>query len=146
MISIIKRYYKDIILRGIISMGFGPIILAIVYAVLGFSKVADTVSIFEMCIGIISISALAFISGSLTMLYKIEEIPLTWSILSHGIVLYFTYLLVYIINNWLEPGYGPFVVFTCIFIGSYLIIWMAIYLITKKQTDKLSKIIERNDE
>ena len=146
MRSIIKRYYKDFLLRGMISMGFGPIILAIIYASLGLSGVIENVSVFEMCLGIITISIVAFVSGSLTMLYQIEEIPLLWSILAHGIVLYTAYALVYIINGWLEPGIIPFVVFTSIFVISYIIIWAAIYLITKKQTDKLSEIINSKDK
>ena len=146
MKSIIKRYYKKFLLRGIISMGFGPIVLAIIYASLGFSGVVESVSVFEMSLGIITISVLAFISGALTMLYQIEEIPLLWSILAHGVVLYTAYATVYVVNSWLKPGIIPFVVFTSIFVISYIIIWTAIYLITKKQTDKLSEIINSKDE
>ena len=146
MKSIIKRYYKKFLLRGIISMGFGPIVLAIIYASLGFSGVVECVSVFEMSLGIITISVLAFISGALTMLYQIEEIPILWSILAHGVVLYTAYATVYVVNSWLEPGIIPFVVFTSIFVISYIIIWTTIYLITKKQTDKLSEIINSKDE
>ena len=146
MKSIIKRYYKNFLLRGIISMGFGPIVLAIINASLGFSGVVESVSVFEMSLGIITISVLAFISGALTMLYQIEEIPILWSILAHGVVLYTAYATVYVVNSWLEPGIIPFVVFTSIFVISYIIIWATIYLITKKQTDKLSEIINSKDE
>ena len=146
MKSIIKRYYKGFLLRGIISMGFGPIILSIIFASLGLSGLVEKVSVLEMCLGIVSISMLAFISGALTMLYQIEEIPLVWSILAHGVVLYTAYTVVYIVNGWLKPGIIPFVVFTLIFVVSYIIIWATIYLITKKQTDKLSEIIKNKDE
>ena len=146
MKCVVKRYYKDFLLRGIISMGFGPIVLAIIYAVLGASNVVKEVSVFEMCLGIVSISALAFISGALTMLYQIEEIPLFWSILAHGVVLYISYTTMYIANGWLEPGIISFIVFTLIFVVSYIIIWATIYLITKNQTDRLSEIIKSKEE
>ena len=144
MKSIINNYYKDFLLRGMISMGFGPIVWVIIYAALGFSKIVYTVSVLEMCIGVLSIAALAFISGAITVLYQIEEIPLVWSILAHGIVLYSVYAMVYIFNGWLEPGIIPFIVFTAIFVLGYFVIWGIIYLVTKRHTDKISKIISKN--
>lgn len=144
MKSIIKRYYKDFLLRGIISMGFGPLVLAIIYTMLWIFGVVESVSAPEMCIGIVTITILAFLSGSITMLYQIEELPLIWAILSHGIVLYTVYAVVYVVNGWLETGVIPFIVFTLIFIFGYLMIWGIIYLIQKRQTDKLNKVIEKN--
>jgi hypothetical protein len=146
MKSIIKRYYKDFLSRGLISMGFGPLVLAIIYAILGLSGVVVSVSVPEMCIGIISITLLAFVSGGITILYRIEELPLMWSILSHGSVLYIAYTVVYIVNGWLKSGALPFIVFTLIFILDYLLVWTIIYVVMKKQTDKLNKAIEKNDK
>ena len=143
MKSIIKNYYKDFLLRGMISMGFGPIVLVIIYAGLSFSNIVHVISVSGMCIGILSITTLAFISGAITVLYQIEEIPLVWSILAHGIVLYSAYALIYILNGWLEPGVIPFIAFTAIFVLSYFVIWGIIYLVTKKHTDKLSEIINK---
>ena len=144
MKSIIKRYYKDFLLRGIISMGFGPLVLAIIYTMLWIFGVVESVSAPEMCIGIVTITILAFLSGSITMLYQIEELPLIWAILSHGIVLYTVYAVVYVVNGWLETSVIPFIVFTLIFVFGYLMIWGIIYLIQKRQTDKLNKVIEKN--
>ena len=143
MKSIIKNYYKDFLLRGMISMGFGPIVLVIIYAGLSFSNIVHVISVSGMCIGILSITTLAFISGAITVLYQIEEIPLVWSILAHGIVIYSAYALVYILNGWLEPGVIPFIAFTAIFVLGYFVIWGIIYLVTKKHTDKLSEIINK---
>ena len=144
MKSIIKRYYKDFLLRGIISMGFGPLVLAIIYTMLWIFGVVESVSAPEMCIGIITITILAFLSGGITMLYQIEELPLIWAILSHGIVLYTVYAVVYVVNGWLETGVTPFVVFTLIFVFGYLAVWGLIYIIQKRQTDKLNIVIEKN--
>ncbi len=145
MKSIIKRYHKDFLLRGVMAMGFGPIVLAIIYTILGLSGVVVSVSVSEMCIGIISITLLAFISGGITILYRIEELPLIWSIFSHGLILYVAYTVVYFVNGWLKSGMTPFIVFTLIFVFGYLLVWGIIYVIMKKQTEKLNKIIEKND-
>lgn len=145
MKSIIKRYYKDFLSRGVISMGFGPLVLAIIYAMLWIFKVVESISVPGMCIGIISITILAFVSGGMTTLYQIEELPLIWAILSQGSVLYIAYFVVYLVNGWLKSGVIPFLVFTLIFILGYLIVWGIIYLILKKQTDKLNRIIEKSN-
>ena len=144
MRSIIKKYYKDFLLRGMIAMGFGPIVLSIIYGSLGLSGVVDTISVSEMCVGIVSITVLAFVAGAITVLYQIEEIPLVWAILAHEIVLYSAYAVAYVLNGWLEPGIVPFVVFTAIFVLGYVVIWGIIYLVTKKHTDKISEIINKN--
>lgn len=145
MKTIIKRCYKDFLLRGVIAMGLGPIVLSIIYAILGISGVVENVSVSTMCIGIISITILAFVSGGITVLYQIEEIPLIWSIFSHGFVLYIAYTAVYFINGWLKSGITPFIIFTLIFVFGYLLVWLIIYIIMKKQTDKLNKIIKNCD-
>ena len=145
MKTIIKRYYKEFLLRGIISMGFGPVVLAIVYAILGISGIVESIPVSTMCTGIISITILAFVSGGITVLYQIEELPLIWSIFSHGLALYISYTVLYFMNGWLESGMTPFIIFTLIFVIGYLLVWGIIYLIMKKQTDKLNEIIEKND-
>ncbi len=134
-----KGYFKEFFLRGLVSMGFGPIVLAIIYLALAFAGVVEDVSIFEITLGILTISALAFLAGGITVVYQIEELSLSKAITAHGFVLYLVYAVVYIVNNWLEDGIIPFLVFTIIFVVGYLIIWSIIYLITKRGTDKVNK-------
>lgn len=140
--KIIGKYYKEFFLRGLVAMGFGPIVLAIIYGILGAAKVVKSVSVSEMVLGILTISALAFLAAGITVVYQIEELALSKAITAHGLILYLAYAVVYIWNKWLEEGIIPFVVFTVIFVVGYILVWVIIYLITKNNTDKLNKRIK----
>ena len=52
-------------------MGFGPIVLAIVYFILGLTGVAENIGVYDMVIGITTITALAFLCGGMTVVYQI---------------------------------------------------------------------------
>jgi hypothetical protein len=137
--KIIRKYYKDFVLRGLVGMGFGPIVLAIVYGILGVVDVVESVSIGEMALGVLTITALAFLVGGITVVFQIEEIGLSMAITAHGVILYLAYAVVYITNNWLKDGIIPFLIFTAIFVIGYALVWIVIYYITKRSTDKINQ-------
>ena len=146
MKEIIKKYYKDFLLRGLTVMGFGPILLAIIYTILELCGVEVTLSGWQVALGIITITVLAFVAAGVTVVYQIEELPLVKAIGIHGVVLYIAYAIVYLANGWLERGYIPFLVFTAIFIVGYLAVWGIVYLVIKKSTDRINaKITEKNE-
>ena len=138
MRDIIKKYYKDFLSRGLVIMGFGPIVLAIVYAVLELFGVEILLNGLQVALGIITIAALAFVAAGVTIIYQIEELPLVKAIAIHGVVLYVVYAVVYLVNGWLKEGYIPFLIFTAIFILGYLVVWGIIYLVTKTSTEKIN--------
>lgn len=140
--KILKKYFKDFLLRGLVSMGFGPIILSIVYGILGLCRVVDKLAVNDVVLGFLSITALAFLCGGMTVVYQIEEIGISKAITLHGIALYVAYAVVYITNNWLKDGLIPFLIFTVIFVIGYALVWLVIYLITKRGTDSLNKKIK----
>jgi len=140
--KLIGKYYKDFIKRGFVAMGFGPIVLAIIYGILGALGVAVVVSVGEMALGILTISALAFLVGGITVVYQIEELSLSTAITAHGLILYIAYAVVYLTNNWLAEGYVPFLIFTAIFIVGYALVWLIVYFITKNKTDKINKTLK----
>ena len=83
------------------------------------------------------------------MLYQIERLPLMMAILIHGSVLYISYLVTYLLNDWLEQGLLPILIFSGIFVFGYLTIWIVIYLITKKNTEAVNRALnqkQRNSE
>ena len=123
-------------------MGFGPIILSIVYGILGLCRVVDKLAVNDVVLGFLSITALAFLCGGMTVVYQIEEIGISKAITLHGIALYVAYAVVYITNNWLKDGLIPFLIFTVIFVIGYALVWLVIYLITKRGTDSLNKKIK----
>jgi cytochrome c oxidase assembly factor CtaG len=71
------------------------------------------------------------------------------AILIHGSVLYISYLVTYLLNDWLEQGMLPILIFSGIFVFGYLTIWIVIYCITKKNTEAVNQALnqkQRNSE
>ena len=134
-----KKFVSEFLRRGLLAAGIGPMVLAIVYLILQQTSAVETLSVNQVCIGIFSITALAFISGGMNAVYQIERLPLMVAILIHGCVLYISYLGTYLINGWLEWGIAPIFVFSGIFLFGYLTIWGIIYSIIKKRTEKLNE-------
>ena len=134
-----KKHIVEFLRRGFGACGLGPIVLAVFYLVLQYQGTAQILTVNQVCTGIFSLSALAFIAGGLNVLYQIERLPLALAIFIHGFVLYISYLVTYLLNDWLERGTTPFLVFTAIFIVGYLLIWACIYLITRRKTAKLNE-------
>lgn len=139
MKGIIKKYYKDFLIRGLLVAGGGPLVLAIVYGILGACGVIESLSVTEVVLGILTITLLAFLAAGITVVYKIEELPIPTAILLHGIVLYIAYAVIYIVNSWLASGLVPFLIFTAIFIVGYLLTWGIVYICIRKSADKLNK-------
>ena len=141
-----KKFILDFMLRGLVACGFGPAGLAIIYFALYKSGAAETLPIPEICVGILSISALAFICGGMTAIYQTEKLHIITAIMLHGGVLYVAYLVTYLINNWLEDGLIPFLVFSGIFVVVYAIIWVMIYAINRKRIAKINAILKTKQE
>ena len=134
-----KKTVLEFLRRGLIACWIGPIILAILYLILQQSAAMETLTVNQVCIGIFSLTALAFIAGAMNAIYQIERLPLMVAILIHGVVLYIGYLAIYLLNDWLERGTTPILVFSAIFVVGYLAIWAIIYFIIKRNTEKLNK-------
>ena len=141
-----RKIVLEFVRRGLTACGFGPIVLAILYLVLKHQAVIETLTVYEVCLGIFSLSILAFVAGGMNVVYQIERLPLMVAILIHGIVLYITYLGTYLLNDWLEWGATPILAFTGIFILGYLVIWAIIYSIIKKRTEKLNIILKQKQQ
>ena len=139
-----KHIVKDFVLRGMVAAGFGPLALVAFYLITAHHAGLETISVSQVCTGILSLTALAFIAGGMNVIYQIERLPLMAAITIHGAVLYGSYLATYLVNGWLEQGIGPILVFTVIFIAGYLAIWAVIYCITKRRTERLNEILKQN--
>ena len=139
-----KRYIAEFVRRGLLACGFGPIVLAIMYLFLQNQLSIECLSVTEVCTGIFSISALAFVAGGMNVVYQIERIPLSVAILLHGAVLYVSYLLTYLMNGWMQWSTTTIMVFSLIFVFGYLLIWAFIYSVTRKNTKNLNKILSQN--
>ena len=138
-----KRVVLEFLRRGLIALGIGPTVLAIVYLILKQFAAIDTLTVDQVCIGILSLSALAFVAGGMNAIYQIEQMPLMVAILIHGAVLYISYLGTYLLNDWLDFGVIPIVIFSAIFVVGYIVIWAIIYSIIKRNTTKLNEMLKK---
>ena len=81
-----KKYLCDFVRRGMTAAGFGPMILAVLYLILHKQGVIEMLTVKEVCLGIVSLSALAFVAGGMNVVYQVEQLPLMIAILIHGCV------------------------------------------------------------
>ena len=141
-----KKFVLEFLRRGFVAAGIGPIVLTIVYMILQQTAAVETLSVNQVCIGIFSITALAFIAGGMNAIYQIERLPLMVAILMHGGALYIGYLGTYLLNDWLDFGVMPIIVFSAIFVVGYIVIWAIIYSIIKRNTAKLNKMLKEKQQ
>ena len=141
-----KKHILEFLRRGVVACGFGPMVLAVFYLIVQRQGIMENLTVNEVCLGIFSLSVLAFIAGGMNFVYQIERLPLMVAILIHGGVLYISYLVTYLLNDWLELGVVPILVFSGIFLLGYLAIWAVIYSIIKKRTDRLNEILKKKQQ
>ena len=70
-----KKTVKEFFRRGIAACSLGPVVLAILYLILQHNGVIASLTVNEVCTGIFSLSALAFIAGGMNVIYQIEQFP-----------------------------------------------------------------------
>lgn len=138
-----KQFSLEFLRRGLVACGFGPVVLAVLYLILQKSAGLETLTVKEVCTGILSLTILAFIAGGMNAIYQMERLPLMAAILIHGCVLYLGYLVTYLVNDWLELGTTPILVFSGIFVVGYLAIWAIIYCIIKRRTARLNEMLKQ---
>lgn len=137
-----KTFWKEFLLRGLLCASGGPIILAIIYGILGAAGTVEAFSPKEVCMGIVTITLLAFIAAGMTAIYQMEQLPLATMILLHGGALYIAYILTYLLNGWLLNQLTHILIFTGIFLAGYALIWLIIYWIERNKTAKINKLLK----
>lgn len=137
-----KKHVIQFVKRGLTAAWGGPVIVAIIYAILGANGVVETLTVQEVCLGIISSTVMAFIAAGISMIYQVEQLPLPMASLIQAGVLYLDYLLVYLMNGWLQNQLAVVVTFTVIFFVGFAVIWLIIYQITKRQIKRVNSKIQ----
>ena len=140
-----KRFVLEFLRRGIIASAVGPVVLAVVYLILQQVEGVQSLSVNDVCIGILSLTALAFFAGGMNAIYQVERLPLMMAILIHGLVLYLGYLITYLLNDWLDIGVIPIIVFSAIFVVGFIVIWIAIYYVIRRKTMKLNEMLNKKE-
>ena len=136
-----KQFAKGFVLRGLVAAGGGPLVLAIIYGVLGETGAISSLTPREVSVGILSVLLLAFIVAGMNAIYQVEQLPLMMAILLHGIALYATYILIYLFNGWLQEQLIPILTFTVVFVVGYAIIWLIIFLSSHIRTRRINALL-----
>ncbi len=134
-----KKYVMEFLKRGMSSCFGGPLVLAIVYGVLGLVGAVENFTVVEVVTGIFSSTLLAFIAAGITVIYTIDKLSPFSAALIHGVVIYLDYILLYLFNGWLQSSLKPIMIFTICFVLGYLIIWAIVFVVTRKCTKKLNE-------
>ncbi len=141
-----KKFVFEFLRRGIIACGIGPVVLSVLYLILQSQGIIEVLTVNQVCVGIFSLTALAFIAGAMNAIYQIEQLPLMVAVLIHGVILYISYLATYLFNDWLKWSPIPILVFSGIFIVGYLAIWLIIYSIIKRNTKKINELLKKKQQ
>ncbi len=142
MRNIILEFFR----RGASACGLGPLVLAVLYGILDRQGVLPPLTARAVCVGIVSLTGLAFVAGGMNVIYQLERLPLMGAVSIHGGVLYACYLATYLVNSWLEWGVMPILVFTGIFLAGYLVIWAVIYAFIKRNTRRINALLKKQQE
>ena len=134
-----KKYVLEFVKRGIVAAAGGPVVLAIIYYILGATGAVETLTPNEVCMGILSVTLMAFIIAGISMIYTVESLPLPSAILIHAGGLYLDYLLVYLLNSWIPKNWQAIGGFTAIFVAGFAVIWLVVYLCIRANTQRLNK-------
>ena len=139
-----KKHIRGFFRRGLVACGIGPLVLAVLYLILQHQCQVQTLTVNEVCLGIVSLSVLAFVAGGMNVVYEMERLPLMVAILIHGGVLYGAYIVIYLINGWLAQQLVPILVFTGIFIAGYALIWAFIYFVSRAKIARINAKLPKN--
>lgn len=134
-----KKHIAGFFRRGLVGAAGGPVVLAIIYGILGANGSIDTLTPQEVCTEILTVTLLALIAAGSNEIYQLEQLPLPLAIGLHSLILYTDYILIYLLNGWLENQLVPILVFTGVFFTGFAMIWLIIYLITKRATTHINK-------
>ncbi len=137
-----RKYVKEFCGRGLMWGAWGgPVILAIVWLCLKKAGVVTVLTVDEAVLGIFSTAVMGFLAAGLSVVYKIESIPITFAGLINCVVLYLDYLGFYLLNGWL--ALNKVWIFTLIFVCGFVVIWLAIYIPIRIKVDKMNQKLNR---
>lgn len=137
-----SKYLKIFLLRGLIFGGFGSITVGVIYYIISLMH-NISYSGSEVLMAILSGYFIAFIHAGASVFNHIEEWSPAKALLLHLSTLYITYSFFYIINSWIAFNPTVLLIFTLIFVVSYFIIWLIVYLSIKAAAKRLDRSIKK---
>ena len=130
---------KRFCIKGACFAWGGPIILAVIWAVLKANGQIDVLSVDQVVLGIISTTIMAFVAAGISFVYEIETLPKSFATLIQGTVLYVSYMGTYLMNGWLPVD--KIWVFTLIFVIAFIVIWLCIYIPTRHKVNRINRTL-----
>ena len=134
-----KKFISNFCLRGLIAMGFGPIVYGTIMLILHLCNVDTTSNGLDIFKGILSTCIMAFIIAGISNIYQVESLSLMSKIMIHALSLYLVYLVFYLLNDWIVKGLKVIGIFSLIFFSGYIVIWIIIYIIERKKIKELNE-------
>lgn len=134
-----KKYILDFIHKGLLACGFGPITWAIVYFFLEKNGVVEVLTVRKVVFEIVTVALLAFVAGGINIIHQIERLPLMAAVTVHGVILYLTYVVIYLLNGWIVFGSIPLIIFTACFFVGYAVVWTIIYVVMKINASSVNR-------
>jgi hypothetical protein len=116
--------------------------MAIVWLCLKASGVVETLTVDQVVLGIMSTTFMAFIAAGVSIVYQIETLPRSIAALIQMAVLYIDYMGIYLLNGWLPAK--RIGIFTLIFIASFAVIWLIIYLTIRTKVKRINRIMQES--
>jgi len=141
-----KDHIIQFIKRGSMAAVGGPIVVSIVYFILGKAGVISALTPDEVALSMISSALLSFIVGGISMIYTVDHLSTFIAAVIHGVTLYAVYISVYLINGWIKSQLIAISVFTVAFVVGYAIIWLIIYISVRNSAKKLNSKLKSKNE
>jgi len=132
-------YVKSFLHRGMLFGGFGPIIAAIVFAILGCTLPDFSPTGGQVFSAVVSTYILAFIQAGVSVFNQIEHWSVGKSLFCHLTVLYLAYAACYILNFWIPFEPMVLVIFTVIFVVCYFVVWLTVYFSVRAAAKRLNR-------
>ncbi len=131
-----KRFILNFIKRGAMFAWSGPAVLCIVWLCLNASGVVTAVTIPQAVLAVVTTTLIAFTHAGITCIYQVERLPKAIAALIQLACLYAVYAGGYLLNGWMRRD--VLLVFTICFIIGFALIWLIVYLSTKRSVKKLN--------
>ena len=138
-----KKFISNFCLRGLIAMGFGPIVYGTIILILHLCNVDTTSNGLDIFKGILSTCIMAFIIAGVSNIYQVESLSLMSKIMIHALSLYLVYLVFYLLNDWIVKDLKVIGIFSLIFFSGYIVIWIIIYIIERKKIKELNEKLKK---
>lgn len=134
-----NKHLKSFLHRGLIFGGFGPIVTGIVFLILGATLEGFSLTGFEVFLAVISTYLLAFVHAGASVFNRIEHWGIAKSVLCHFAVLYAAYTAVYLCNSWIPFEPLVILIYTGIFVLTYAVIWLSVFISTRATKRRLNE-------